>query len=113
MKIINYKAFVAMPAGMLYRSYEPMIFGELEIKQQTINDGNDWFLNRLNESFQSNEENEYDSFEEQCKKLQNGESLKGDYTTMERDGMFDYDRSFLVYDKEDINDMINVLKQLI
>ena len=108
MKIVDYKTFISMPEGTLYAEYKPCYFGELYVKGETINDGNDWFLSRTKESWQGDEQ-----FVDQCELMVAGNELRGDYDIQERDGMFDYNRMFLVYDKTDIQDLINHLTKLI
>jgi hypothetical protein len=110
MKIVDYKTFISLPAGILYCETEPCVFGELQVKQETINDGRDWFLSRLKDSFI--EDGDYKQFDEYYQDLEKGIIKRMDYFTQERDGMFDYNRKFLIYDKEDINDLINFLKSL-
>lgn len=108
MKILNYNDFVKLPKGTLYCETHPCIFGELQLKQDTINDGRDWFLTRLD--YLEDKEDEYLQFQEQYELLEKGESLDLDIHCSERDGMFDYDRKFLIYEKKDVGKLIDLLK---
>ena len=110
MKIVDYKTFVSLPKGTLYRETEPCTFGELQIKQETINEGRDWFLTRLDYIKESNSS---DDFLECYKQMENGQSLNLDIYCKERDGMFDYDRKFLVYENKDVIKLIELLNKCI
>lgn len=112
MKIVNYKDFIKLPSGTIYSEYSPQIFGPLYIKKDTINEGNDWVLTRIQESFKLKPD-KWTDFNEACTLMETGTELKADYITQERDGMFDYDRKFLVYNKEDVADFIAHLKTLL
>ena len=107
MKIVNYNDFVKLPIGTMYSETEPCIFGEIKIKHETINEGNDWFY----QSFQNNIEYENDFVESYDKCLVEEVSL--DFETLQRDGMFDYERTFAVYSQKDIQDMIDKLQSVL
>ena len=107
MRIVNYQEFINLPQGTLYRETEPQIFGELQIKQETINEGHDWYLTRL-DYFQTEL-----SFSDGYEFLEAGNSLPLDLNSSERDGMFDYERKFLIYEKEDVKALMEYLTELI
>jgi hypothetical protein len=107
MKIINYDEFVSLPKGTLYRETEPCWFGELQIKQDSINENNDWLLTRLDYLEESHSS---DDFIKCYNKMEKGESFNLDIHCSERDGMFDYDRKFLIYEKKDVEKLIELLK---
>lgn len=117
MKIVDYNTFTNMPKGTIYSEYKPCIFEGIHIKHDVIsheNDGfiNDWFYQELvnNPDWDCAEEYNIQSV---CEFMEDGNSANPDFDTMQRDGMFDYDRKFLVYEKQDIELLIEKLKILL
>lgn len=105
MKIVDYDTFIKMPAGTLYAEYTPCIFGETFIKQDNVSGRDrDWFYSEL----VSNPDN--DDWVDACEAMEKGEELPPE-TAWSRDGMFDYDRKFLVYSRHDVETMIETLKE--
>lgn len=89
MKIVNFKTFIAMPAGVIFSYYQPCIFEGLWRKEETINhnDGDppgDYFQTSLLPTFDS---------------MSQDVELSD---LMERDGAFDYDRLYAVYEADDV-----------
>lgn len=107
MKIVDYDTFIKLPVGTMYCETEPYIFGEIKIKQETINDGNDWFY----QSFQDNLDKEdwKEDIYNECLKRE----VNLDFDIQTRDGMFDYQRTFAIYSQKDIQDMINKLQSIL
>lgn len=103
MRIVSYEEFIELPSGTMYCETEPCFFGALKIKGDTINDGKDWFLIPLVDNLDNPED--YDK----AKK----EDVPFDFTTSERDGMFDYNREFAIYSTEDIEQFIKALEKLL
>lgn len=112
MRVINRDAFLAMPAGTLFSKYEPCITEGFGIKGRTIShegrpidfceqdllmpiacvDGND-MAGKLEASELS------------------GESVAIDLACQGRDGCFDDDQLFLVWDQEDVQSLIARLQR--
>ena len=107
MRIVDYDTFVKLPIGTMYCETEPCVFGEIKIKDETINEGNDWFY----QNFQNNIECE-NGFDESYNKLLE-EEVSLDFNITERDSMFDYNRKFAIYSQKDIQDMINKLQSIL
>lgn len=105
MKIVDYDTFIKMPAGTLYAEYTPYVFGETLIKQNTINGGKDWLYLELVGNPDVDSE-----WHIGCEAMEEGEELPPD-TSLCRDGMFDYSRRFLVYSRDDVENMILTLKE--
>ena len=108
MIIVNYDTFVKLPKCILYCEVEPCVFGEVRIKEETINDGNDWFFSDLT----SNPTYDSDICGEAYDPMVKGIDIKPNFNVQTRDGMFDYDRMFLIYSKEDIQLMIDKLNDI-
>ena len=115
MKIITYDEFIKTPKGTLYSEYEPCIFGEVKIKHDVIEHKGeiiDWYYQELTNNPDWDYAEPYD-ISSICKKMEDGVDVPPDFDIIERDGMFDYDRKFLIYSKEDIQMLINKLSSLI
>jgi hypothetical protein len=107
MIIVSYEEFIKLPSGTMYCETEPCIFGDIRVKGDTINDRKDWYY----QSFQDNLDYDNDFAESYDKCLVEEVSL--DFDTLQRDGMFDYDRAFAIYSKEDIRQFIKALEKLL
>ena len=107
MRIVDHDTFIELPTDVLYREYTPYIFNELKIKGDTVSNIN-WVLQDLSPIFE-------ETFEitEACERLEQGESLTINLDCGELDSMFEYDRKFLIYEKKDIQKLINVLQKLL
>lgn len=104
MKIVDRKAFLALPAGTVFAKYQPHVFGAWEIKEGTM--GEDYVVQDLFPFFAV----EGDSWEEQWKVL---ESIKKgapsppmDFDCAGRDGLFDRDQLFGVLERADLEALI-------
>lgn len=110
MRIVNYNEFIKQPKGTIYCEYEPCVFGKMNIFIESINDGSDFYYQEINHAIPSADSS---TFTEDCKLMEEGMEITADYYCLERDGLFEYDRKFLIYSKEDIKDLINKLKTLL
>jgi hypothetical protein len=113
MKIVDYDTFVSLPEKTLYSFYAPCYTDGLKVKGETTNKGKDWFYSDMLDNPKQEYEGEFLQYAEVMEKMEKGESIKADFHILERDGMFDYERQFLVYEKEDIEEMIEKLKELL
>ena len=107
MRIVEYDTFVKLPKGTMYCETEPCVFGEIQIKHETINEGKDWFYSSLQSNI-SYEDHFIDSYDKCIR-----EEVDLDFDIIQRDGMFDYDRKFAIYSQKDIQDMINKLQSIL
>ncbi|MDR6844515.1 hypothetical protein [Flavobacterium granuli] len=108
MKIVDKIIFYNLPNGTLFSHYEPVVFNGLKIKGDTIYNGIepiDYFYTDLIGNIQSN------SSEEFIDKLDNAKdnSLELDFERSERDGLYEEDSLFAIYEN---NDLINFIKTL-
>lgn len=102
MRIVNYNEFITLPKGTVYAFYTPCSIGEIMIKQEQVSD-NDWYYSSLCDNVEYDDD--FISVFNNARK----EDVKLDFTSWTRDGMFDYEREFAIYSKDDIQDMINTL----
>ncbi len=106
MKIYKRKEFVKLPEGTIYCKGKPWYWEQLSVKAESINDNSDFIEMQLN-TIESNDSG--DLIEKYDRMLELGEShpLTDDYYG--RDGCFDDEDIFLVYERHDLQ----VLKSII
>ena len=105
MRIVNRETFLKMPPNTLYSKFEPCVFGELEIKGSTWN--NDYTVQDIVGAIESSDSGDYS--DKLFAAMETGGSLKMDLDCMGRDGMFDEDQMFAVWEREDIEQLIERL----
>tara|TARA_R110002096_G_scaffold66306_1_gene161358 strand:+ start:18245 stop:18589 length:345 start_codon:yes stop_codon:yes gene_type:complete len=107
MNIVNLEEFKKLPEGALFMKYEPCCFEDLQAKGETLKhdflsqnitywpdcNGSDDFTRKLSESEAA------------------GSDILMDFDCTGRDGCFDNDQLFAVYDKRDIEMLINKLNR--
>jgi len=108
MRIVKRPEFLKMPAGTLYSKYEHCVFGDLNIKEETLATGNDWFYQQIADSIESTgTENFSDKLHESA---ETGKSLGMDFDCLGRDGCFEDDNQmFAVWERADVNALIQRL----
>lgn len=98
MRIINRQAFLALPAGTLFAKYQPCDFGELEIKDDSLE--NDWFEVQLIPWPKDCD----DSGEliGRLRACEHGAAYgEMDFDLVCRDGLYDQDQLFAVFEAAD------------
>lgn len=98
MKIIDRKTFLAMPAYTLFSKWKPCSFGPLEIKGETW--GEDYLTQQIADAVECSDSGDF--FDKCCAAAETGESLAMDLDCPGRDGCFDLDQKFAVWEREDI-----------
>lgn len=102
MKIVNRVQFMAMPAGVVFSKFEPFIFGDLQIKGDTI--GADFYGQDVASGIRWGDTNEFiDSLQAA---VDTGGSLAMDLHCEVRDGLFDEDQLFAVWERPDVEALI-------
>lgn len=112
MRIVDRATFLAMPAGTLYQKFKPMYGGELAIKEETLSwdgAGRDWYEVSLNLPIASNDSEDWANKMEAAHTQ--GASLKLDVETMCRDGYFDDDQLFAVWERDDVEALVTRLQK--
>lgn len=106
MKIVDRKTFLAMPAGTLFSKYEPCVFGALEIKGDTLENCGDFGVQQIADAIEC-----YDSgdFGLKCTMMENGISVGLDLDCQGRDGLFDENQLFAVWEPKDVEALIERL----
>ena len=110
MKIVDRKTFLQLDKETLYSKYEPCCFGDLKIK--CISNMSDDFVNQgITNAIEYGSSGEYLDILELAEK--NGESFTMDFDCPGRDGCFDEDQLFAIWEKEDVEQLIERLKTLL
>jgi hypothetical protein len=98
MKIVNLEVFRKMPVGTIFLKYQPFAFEDLQCKGET------WDGDFLSENISHWPDcNSSDDFEDKLQLSQDtGESILLDFDSTGRDGCYDDDQLFAVYDRRDV-----------
>lgn len=107
MKIINREQFLKLPRGVLYAKYAPCYFENLAIKDEYEHFINDWYFQELIEI--ETKDNE-DFSEVLFRAEETGESIGLDYNCVSRDGLYEENQLFAVFEKEDVINLIKLLQ---
>lgn len=107
MKIVDRKTFLAMPAGTVYAKIPVRwIVNNLCVKFETT-DYNDWYYMSFDWVDASDSGEAIDRLEEMWK---SGTSYPVQ-NSVARDGLFDEDDHFLVYEQEEVEHIIHSIKE--
>lgn len=112
MRIVNRKEFLQLPSGILYCKYKHTSAYNICIKYDSWK--NDWLYQELSTLWSPNENDSSELYNKLDKaESDSSYSFKQDLDGSQRDGSFDEDQMFLIYEKEDIIKLIEKLKTLI
>lgn len=107
MKIVNLKTLRALPPNTVFSKYEPCVFGELGIKGETWE--HDFLVtSSLSSAIESDSTEDFVDLLNQAEKT--GESLAMDFNSEGRDGCFDDNQLFGVWEEADVRALIERLK---
>lgn len=116
MRIVDRKTFLELPEGTIYAKYEPCVFGDVQIKGETMRGltgdmrgvAIDWYAQDLIPWFQGCQDSK-DYFD--ClQTIENGvPSPPLDYDIQSRDGLFDSHQKFAVFEDADVKALIERL----
>lgn len=111
MKILSRQQFLNLPEGVLYcvnRTKEEVGFSDLKIKGETLSNNNDWFEICLT-CYEHHDTGELIE--------RHDDMLKGVSYPLEisqcRNGLFEDDNIFLVYEKKDLSQLIEMLNHCV
>lgn len=107
MRIVNRKEFLALPSMTLYSKYAPCYFEDLQIKGETW--PHDFLTHQVADAIKcTSSENFSDKLF--CAQ-ETGCSLEMDWTCWGRDGCFDEDQLFAVWETDDLKGLIGMLSK--
>jgi hypothetical protein len=104
MRIVNREQFLKLPAGTLFSKYEPTIFGDLSIKDDTCDGVDDFFYISIADAVDANGTEGFVDTLDRAEK--EGSSFSLDLETVSRDGLFDKGQLFAVWESQDVNMLI-------
>lgn len=105
MKVVDRKTFLQLPAGTAYAKGKEWYFGGLEFKHENAGSNDWWSL----EPTWIESEGSHESFDLLEKMLKDGASVQM-IDSITRDGLYDDDAIFLIFEKNDLlrlRDMID------
>ena len=111
MKIITRKEFLKLPIGTVWSYYEPCCFQDLNIKASDLSGWETDFL--YDPIIGQIDTKSSDEFLEKCDFMEKGGSVPMDFEATSREGLFDEDQLFAIYEKEDVEKLITRLKKTI
>jgi hypothetical protein len=111
MRIVTQKEFYDLPVDTLYSIYDPCIFNGLFIKKETIysedGEGIDFYYQDLIGNVKTNLS---ESILEILSKAElDGSRFRLDFRSIDRDGLFDQDALYAIYEKNEVKDLISCL----
>jgi hypothetical protein len=111
MKIVNKKEFYKLPIGTVYADFEPNIFTSLKIKLENCFDNKgipfDYFYRDLLVNVKANSSNEFHDILDSA--IADKTSFALDFELIERDGCYDENELFAIYESEDLKGFISQL----
>lgn len=111
MKIIDLSAFLALPPGTLFAKYAPCFFDGLSIKGDTLTgrDGNpiDFCYQQIVDAIEAHDSGEFFDLLDQSKET--GNSVTMDFDCQMRDGCFEREQLFAVFERADVTALIGRL----
>lgn len=102
MKILNLEEFRKCPSGTLFSKYSPYVFDGLMVKGETLE--YDFIYQNLIGNIECHDSGEFGDKLEYAKET--GESISLDFDCMGRDGLFEKNQLFAIYEEEDVKQFI-------
>ncbi len=107
MKIVDRKTFLALPPDTVYAKFEPHFFGPLTIKCKTI--GKDWYYQALACAVACDSSIEFND-KMDAAVIDKALSLPMDFNDEFRDGLFDENQLFAVFEDADVEALVDRLR---
>lgn len=105
MKIVNREQFLALPPGTLFSKFSPQYFEHLSIKGDTWT--NDFLVQEIADAVDASNSEEFGNVLDLA--VEHGSSFKLDLDNMGRDGCFDEGQLFAVWERQDVEKLIDRL----
>jgi len=107
MRIVNRSKFLELSAGTLYSKYEPCNFDDIEIKGESLI--NDFYSQQIADTVECDGSGEFVDIVDDA--VVNGTSFKMDFHCEGRDGGFQEDQLFAVWERGDVEQLISRLQE--
>jgi hypothetical protein len=108
MRIINLEEFRDLPEGAIFMKYYPCVFDALSMKGKTL--PSDFYSLDIAQEIKSKGSDDTHGKLLAAQRDPNI-SLEMDFSVFGRDGLFDKDQLFAVYEKKDVYGLINKLTE--
>lgn len=111
MVIVDRKTFLALPAGVVYSKYEPCVFGALEIKGDSTpsTEPRDFFSQQIADAVDASGSDDMSNILFAAEKT--GGSFSMDLDCEGRDGLYDEEQLFAVWERDDVKELIRRLAE--
>lgn len=109
MRIVDRKAFLALPEGTVFQKYSPQVVSDFGIKGETW--GNDFIILPLDVGFLVGAGSDTELCDLYYRMEEEGDDIGIDFETTQRDGCFDEDQLFAVWSDSDVRGLIDVLSR--
>lgn len=110
LRIVNRDQFLKLPNGVVYSRYQSLsMFSGLEVKEETLT--NDWVYTSLMEFVDAHDSGEMADI--MIKAEEEGTEFRLDVECGQRDGFFEGEEYFAIYDKEDILKLFERMKSVV
>lgn len=97
-----------MPAGTVFSYYEPCVFRDLNIKASAPEAGYpDFGVSYLVGAIDSGGSSDFSG---KCELMEKGQSVPMDFDSSQREGLFEDEQLFAVYEVEDVKKLITRLE---
>jgi len=106
MKIVDRRTFMALPKNTLFSKWEPCVFGWLEIKGESLK--NDFLTQEIASAVKCDDSGEFADLCDEAART--GGSIVMDLDCEGRDGCFDDEQMFAVWERADVLALIERLK---
>lgn len=110
MKILTREQFLRLQGGVLYTKYEPCDLGDLEVKWDSLG-CSDWVAQPIVGAFEAHDSGEFCRILDEAQET--GCSIPVDFDCAGRDGCFDRDQLFLVWERGDVAKLADLLQGLL
>lgn len=110
MRIVKREEFLKMSSDTLFSLYTPQYFEDIMIKGDTIWP-NDYRVQYIIEAVDCRSSEEFTEI--LCNAEENGTPFKMDFECWSRDGLYDNDQLYAVWDEEDVKALITRLNKLV
>lgn len=109
MKIVDRQTFLSLPENTLFSTYDPQVFGPLEIKGASLT--NDFYVQDIASAVASTGDQDECNILDHA--LQTGSSFRMDFNCEGRDGCFEDNELYAVWEREDVESLISRLQECI
>lgn len=107
MRIITRQELLGLHEGAVYSEYAPCHFGTFQIKGESLK--NDWYYQEISNAIAADSSDE--AFEKLLLAQDGKQTFSMDFDCMSRDGLFDEDQLYAVWEKEDVEALVKRLNQ--